>query len=74
MGGTPSDDKTDGVHAVEQAMRIRMVWEEVCTSHWARPFDEVLEALTVAAHRWDVPIDPSFAKRAALEIHAGSWE
>lgn len=74
MRGKPSDDKTDVLHVVEQAMKIRMVWEEVYTSHWAHPFDEVLKALTAAAHRWDVPIDPSFAKRAALEIHAGSWK
>jgi hypothetical protein len=57
----------------EQAKRIRMVWEEVSSTHWARPVGEVEEALKEAAARWGVPIDDAFAMRAALEIHAGSW-
>ncbi|GGV17705.1 hypothetical protein GCM10010275_69080 [Streptomyces litmocidini] len=51
-----------------------MVWEEVSSTHWARPLEEVEEALKQAAARWDVPIDDAFAARAAFEIHAGSWE
>ncbi|MFJ9683983.1 hypothetical protein ACIRP2_39225 [Streptomyces sp. NPDC101194] len=74
MGDAPGHDKADVLHVVEQAIRIRMVWEEVSSTHWAGPFDEALEALTAAAHRWGVPLDSSFARRAALGIHAGSWE
>ncbi|MFF1699985.1 hypothetical protein ACFVXC_41185 [Streptomyces sp. NPDC058257] len=70
-GDSPEEDV---LRVVEQAMRIQMVWQEVCLTHWGRPFSEVKEALVEAAGRWDVPIDDSFAVRAALEIHAGSWE
>ncbi|MEU6626081.1 hypothetical protein ABZ926_35680 [Streptomyces litmocidini] len=66
--------KMDVLHVVEQAMRIRMVWEEVSSTHWARPLEEVEEALRQAAARWGVPIDDAFAAKAAFEIHAGSWE
>ncbi|OKJ62438.1 hypothetical protein AMK29_19910 [Streptomyces sp. CB02261] len=58
----------------EQAMKIRMVWEETCSTHWGRPSHEVEEALIQAATRWGVPIDSTFTARAAHEIHAGSWE
>ncbi|MGW1890636.1 hypothetical protein ACWCP6_10330 [Streptomyces sp. NPDC002004] len=74
MRSEPPDDKTDVLYVVEQAMRIRMVWEKVSSTHWGRPFDEVKDALTATAHQWEVPIDSAFANRAALEIHGGSWE
>ncbi|WP_228992662.1 hypothetical protein [Streptomyces sp. DH8] len=70
----PRPSKTEVLHVVEQAMRIRMVWEEVSSTHWARPLKEVEEALKQAAARWDVPIDDTFAARAALVIYADSWE
>ncbi|ROQ23624.1 hypothetical protein EDD98_7574 [Streptomyces sp. PanSC19] len=70
----PRSSKTDVLHVVEQAMRIRMVWEEVSSTHWARPLEEVEEALRQAADRWGVPIDDAFAAKAAFEIHAGSRE
>ncbi|MFD9497087.1 hypothetical protein ACFWA1_37080 [Streptomyces sp. NPDC060005] len=62
------------LNMVEQAMRFRAAWGEVCSTHWGRGFDEVLEALTSAAERWSVQLDKSFARRAAMGIHAGSWE
>lgn len=74
MRSESPDGEADLLHAVEQAMRIRMMWEEVCSTHWGRPFDEVKDALTAAAHRWGVPIDATLANRVALDIHAASWE
>lgn len=70
----PRPSEVNVLRVEEQAMRIRMVWEEVSTAHWARPFEEVEQAFRQAAARWGVPIDDAFAARAALEIHAGSWE
>lgn len=69
-----SGGEADVLHVVEQAMRIRMAWEEVCSTHWGRPYGEARDALTAAAHRWGVPIDSSTLTKTALGIHAGSWE
>ncbi|WP_344530890.1 hypothetical protein, partial [Streptomyces rectiviolaceus] len=53
MEGESSE--ADVLRVVEQAMRIRMVWEEVCFTHRGCPFGEVKEALVETAGRWGVP-------------------
>ncbi|MGW5354185.1 hypothetical protein ACWERV_27145 [Streptomyces sp. NPDC004031] len=70
----PSTREADLLRVVEQAMRYRAVWEEVSTTHWARPFEEAKDALQAAAQRWGVSIDDTTAAKAAWQIHGGSWE
>lgn len=68
------EPRPDILLTVEQAMKIRTVWEEVCSTHWGRPYEEVKKALTESADRWEVPIHSDFAAKAALEISCYSWE
>ncbi|MFE1416915.1 hypothetical protein ACFW6F_39890 [Streptomyces sp. NPDC058746] len=67
-------DEVDILHMVEQAMRLRMVWEEVVMAHWGRPSAEVKAALTAAAGRWGVPIVEQVTTMTAVFISGGSWE
>lgn len=71
-GASMSEAET--LHVVEQAMRIRMIWEEVSAAHWGRPSQEVKEALSAAASRWAVPIDERVTTLTAVYIAGGSWE
>ncbi|MFD0069396.1 hypothetical protein ACFV99_37075 [Streptomyces sp. NPDC059944] len=71
---TRTAPKAELLNVVEQAMRFHAVWEEVCSTHWGRRFDEVMEALTSAADRWAVQLDKSVAQSAAMGIQSGSWE
>ncbi|WP_331739504.1 hypothetical protein OG590_38380 (plasmid) [Streptomyces goshikiensis] len=73
MEGSPQDE-AKALHIVEQAMRIRMVWEEVTAAHWGRPSREVKDALTQAANRWAVQLDERAATLTAIYIAGGSWE
>lgn len=74
MEPVPSTREADLLRVVEQAMRYRAVWEEVSTTHWARPFEEVKDALQAVAQHWGVAVDDATVTKAALQIHGGSWE
>ncbi|MFJ7586492.1 hypothetical protein ACIQZO_03630 [Streptomyces sp. NPDC097617] len=71
MDGSP-EGQADVLNAVVLAMRFRMAYEDVCTAYWGRPAGEFEQALMEAAHRRGVPVDETFAKRAAFELFA--WE
>ncbi|MFB6807966.1 hypothetical protein [Streptomyces sp. NPDC056387] len=49
--------EVDLLHVVEQALRIRAVWEEVATTYCCRPPEEVKAAYHAAAGRWNVQLD-----------------
>lgn len=68
----PSRDEVDSL--VEQATRLRMVWEEVVMTHYGRSSEEVKAALVEAAGRWGVPMDEWVTALTAIYISGGSWE
>ncbi|MFD9572403.1 hypothetical protein ACFWBI_21425 [Streptomyces sp. NPDC059982] len=60
---------------MEQALRIRGVWEEVATAHCCRPPEEVKAAYGAAAERWNVQLDERAVTLSSLYIGASSyWE
>ncbi|GAA2653699.1 hypothetical protein GCM10010425_79560 [Streptomyces spororaveus] len=69
-----AQDTTRLQHLVEEAARIRMVWEEVATTHCCRPSEEVEAAYAEAATRWDVQVDERTATRSSIYISGCYWE
>ncbi|MFD4914724.1 hypothetical protein ACFWNR_16025 [Streptomyces virginiae] len=70
-----AQDTTRLLHLVEEAARIRMVWEEeVATTHCCQPSEEVEAAYVEAAARWDVQVDERTATRSSTYISGCDWE
>ncbi|MFI1286789.1 hypothetical protein ACH4U5_39620 [Streptomyces sp. NPDC020858] len=69
-----AQDATRLLHLVEEAARIRMVWEEVATTHCCQSAEEVKTAYTEAAVRWDAQVDEQTATRSSIYISGCYWE
>ncbi|MFD7917288.1 hypothetical protein ACFV30_42570 [Streptomyces sp. NPDC059752] len=69
-----AQDTTRLLHLVEEAARIRMVWEEVATTHCCRPSEEVKTAYAEAADRWDVQLNEHTASLSSVYISGCDWE
>ncbi|MCX5309205.1 hypothetical protein OG304_38245 [Streptomyces sp. NBC_00160] len=69
-----AQDTTRLLHLAEEAARIRMVWEEVATTHCCRPAEEVEAAYAEAAARWDIQVDERTAARSSIYISGCYWE
>ncbi|WP_406345838.1 hypothetical protein OH787_40255 [Streptomyces sp. NBC_01547] len=69
-----AQDTTRLLHLLEEAARIRMVWEEVATTRCCQPSEEVEAAYAEAAARWDIQIDERTATRSSIYISGCYWD
>ncbi|MFE9482832.1 hypothetical protein ACFYNM_30000 [Streptomyces spororaveus] len=70
-----AQDQAGLLHVVEQAAKIRMVWEEVAKTHCCRPSEEVKAAYAAASGRWDVPLDERTVTLSSIWIGKSAyWE
>ncbi|MFE9468743.1 hypothetical protein ACFYNW_34955 [Streptomyces virginiae] len=70
-----AQDRTGLLHVVEQAAKIRMIWEEVATTHCCRPSEDVEAAYTAAASRWNVSLDERTLTLSSMWIGGSAyWE
>ncbi|MEU8779956.1 hypothetical protein [Streptomyces sp. NPDC048606] len=67
--------EADLLHVVEQALRIRGVWEEVATTYCCRPSQEVKAAYQAAASSWNVRLDERAVTLSSMWIGGSAyWE
>ncbi|MFE2275446.1 hypothetical protein ACFXB4_40285 [Streptomyces lavendulae] len=67
--------EADLLHVVEQALRIRGVWEEVAMTCCCRPSEEVEAEYEAAASRWNVQLDARVVGLSSMWIGgSASWE
>ncbi|MFE5523019.1 hypothetical protein ACFQ9Q_35700 [Streptomyces virginiae] len=69
-----AQETTRLLHLVEEAARIRMVWEEVATTHCCQPSEEVKTAYTEAADRWNVQLNEHTVRLSSAYISGCDWE
>ncbi|KOU22538.1 hypothetical protein ADK51_19885 [Streptomyces sp. WM6368] len=70
-----AQEMTRLLHLIEEATRIRRVWEEVATTQCCRPPEEVEAAYKAAAERWDVRLDERTVTLSSMWIgRSAYWE
>ncbi|MEU6213069.1 hypothetical protein ABZ891_24635 [Streptomyces sp. NPDC047023] len=70
-----AQEMTRLLHLIEEATRIRRVWEEVATTRCCRPAEEVKAAYEAAAERWEVSLDERTVTLSSMWIGRSSyWE